>query len=119
MADNRDLPAVAGKVATDERTIAAETVHVQRIIPIGSTGFDDDLDTSVTTTVESVAARETRREITFYCPLTNTQDIQIGATNPPVGSVPPGGTLTLPVTTQIFYKATSGTQTLYWWEVWD
>ena len=64
MADNVAVTAGSGtNVATDERTIAATTVHVQRVGEIGS-GTGAVAQTSISNTSAAiVAARDTRKRV--------------------------------------------------------
>lgn len=120
MADNVAITAGSGtNVATDERTINAAAVHVQRVNEQGSTAIAASSDATVTATAESVAARETRKRITLRCPSANTADVLVGATTAEVFPIEAGGSLTLHTTAAVFYKAASGTQTLYWVEEFD
>ena len=66
MADNIDVTPGSGKtVASDERTIAATTVHIQRVDEIGSaTGATAQVTISNSTTAIA-AARDTRKRITI------------------------------------------------------
>lgn len=63
MADNIALPAATGSAATDERTINAVTVQVQRIIDIGSTAFANGQVSVAATSTTVVAARDTRKGV--------------------------------------------------------
>lgn len=63
MADNRDLAALTGNVATDERTINSVTVHVQRVGEIGSSALANGQVVPTTTAGTLVAARETRKRL--------------------------------------------------------
>lgn len=66
MADNRDLASLSGNAATDERTIAATTVHVQRVIDIGSTAIASGQVAPGDTAATLVAARDTRKRLLLY-----------------------------------------------------
>lgn len=66
MADNISLPAATGNAATDERTINAATVHVQRVGEVGSTAIATAQVVVTSTAATLVAARDTRKRVTFY-----------------------------------------------------
>lgn len=85
MADNVGVGEVGGgkQIASDERTIASQTVHVQRVVEVGGTGGSSG-QTSVTNSSTTVkAANETR----LYITLLNLQTV-------PVFVDPAGGTAT-------------------------
>jgi len=64
LADNVAVTAGAGtNIATDERTIAATTVHVQRVGEIGSATGADGQVTISNTSADIAAARDTRKRI--------------------------------------------------------
>jgi hypothetical protein len=66
VADNIAITAGSGtNVATDERTIAATTVHVQRVGEIASAGQANGQVTPTTTAATLLAARDTRKFATF------------------------------------------------------
>lgn len=123
MADNIAVTAGAGtNVATDERTIAATTVHVQRVGPIGGTSVAAN-DVSVSTTSgEVVAARDTRMTLTILASSGNTADVYVGASGVD-GATPadgfrlqPGAAIDIPTTAAVHADAASGTQTIYYIE---
>lgn len=109
-------PGSGATVSTDDRGALG---HVQRMTDTGGTAVDAGTDATVTTSAESVAARDTRKRITFRTPKTNTANVLVGATGDEVFPIDPNGALTLHTTAQIFYKSASGTQTLYWIEEYD
>lgn len=116
MADNVAITAGSGTtVATDDRPIG----HVQRVTDTGSTAIAASSDTSVTTSAESIAARDTRKSIVIYAASANTQNVLIGATGAENFPMGPGSALTLNTTAAVFYKSVSGTQTIYWIEEYD
>jgi hypothetical protein len=120
MADNIPItPGSGATVATDERTIALTTVHVQRVTEQGSTQIAAGSDTTVTTTAESIAARETRKRIVLRCPSSNSADVLVGASGAESFPIEAGGALTLYTTAAVSYKAASGTQAIYWIEEYD
>lgn len=126
MADDIAITAGSGTtVATDERTIAAVTKHVQRVDEQGSTAIAAD-DVSVTTTSGSaIAARDTRKQVVILASGDNTADIYVGpsgvdAATPANGfRLRPGASVTLRTTAAIHADAVSGTQTLYYIESYD
>ncbi len=126
MADNVDVTAGSGKtIATDERTIAATTVHLQRVATTGGSSIAAD-DVSVTTTSgEIIAARETRHNVVILASPGNTDDIYVGpsgvnAATPSGGfRMQPGSSLTLDTTAAIHGDAVSGTQTIYYAETYS
>lgn len=68
MADNVTIPATGTGtatpiVATDERTIAAATVHVQRMVATGSTSIAAGQVTCTNTSTTIVSARDTRQRL--------------------------------------------------------
>lgn len=64
MADNLGYDAGTGaNVATDERTIAATTVHIQRVGEIGSANLASGQTTISSTAANIAAARDTRKRI--------------------------------------------------------
>ena len=79
MAENVALPANTGTVATDERTINAVTVHVQRVGEIGGTAFANGQVTVDTTAggVTVCAARDTRKTVLIRN-LSTTINIYVG-----------------------------------------
>lgn len=126
MADNVAVTAGSGtNIASDERTIASTTVQVQRVTDTGGTSVAAD-DVSVTTTAGSaVSARETRKYVTILAADTNTDTIFVGASGvdaaTPANGFPlrPGASITLATTAAVHADAVSGTQTLYYIEVYD
>lgn len=66
MADNVAVTAGTGTtISTDERTIAAASVHVQRVIDIGSSAVANGQVTVTNTAGNIVAARDTRKSVTI------------------------------------------------------
>lgn len=103
MADNVAVTAGSGtNIATDERTIAATTVHIQRVGEIGSgTGADGQTTISNSSTAIA-AARDTRKRIVIV----NRQTVPIFVA--PAGTattadfrMEPGDTLTLYTTVAV------------------
>lgn len=126
MADNVAVTAGSGtNIATDERSIASTTVHVQRVDEQGGQTIAAD-DVSVTVTSGSmIAARETRKYATILASPANTDTIYVGASGVDAATpasgfrLDPGASLTLYTTAAIHADATSGTQTAYYVEVYD
>lgn len=84
MADNVAVTAGSGtNVATDERTIAATTVHLQRVIPTGGSGGASAQVTVTNSSTTIKAADDTRLTITII----NYQTV-------PIFVDPAGGTAT-------------------------
>lgn len=123
MADNIDVTPGSGKiVASDERTIAAATVHVQRVGEIGSTSIASGTASVTTTSGQAVAARDTRKRIVLLSIVTNTANIDVGPSGVASGSgfpLRPGESVTLYTTAAIHADAASGTQTLAYVEEYD
>lgn len=126
MADNVAVTAGSGtNIGTDERTIAATTVHVQRVDEQGGQTIAAD-DISVTTTSGSaVAARDTRKYVTILASPGNSDTIYVGASGVDAATpasgfrLDPGASITLYTTAAIHADATSGTQTAYYVEIYD
>jgi hypothetical protein len=66
MADNTTLPGTGTVVATDERTIAATAVQVQRVDEIGSSAITTAQVNISNAHASIVAARDTRKRVTIY-----------------------------------------------------
>ena len=121
MADNVPITAGSGtNVATDERTIAATTVHIQRVGEIGSATLANGQVVPTTTAATLVAARETRKRLviqntgacTIYCGIATVTTANGFA-------VPPQATLTLYTTAlvqAIIATGSTGANTAYWEE---
>lgn len=113
MADNVELDAMTGgsNVATDERTINALTVHVQRMADIGATAIAPARVEVSSTEVALAAARDTRRRLVIvnYQPVR----IYIGATGLTAADglpVPANSSIEL-LTTAAVYALTSAAYT--------
>lgn len=120
MADNVDISPGSGRtVFGDERTLNGVLGIIQRVGEIGASSIAASSDATVTTTAESVAARETRKRVLFYADEANTANIRVGATGAEAFPIPPGFSLALYTTAAVFYESVSGTQTLYWVEEFD
>lgn len=120
MADNVDITPGSGRtVLSDERTIGGILGIIQRVSEIGGSSLTPGSDTSVTTTAENVAARETRKRIVLYADEANTANILFGNSGSQVVPIPPGMSATVFSTAAVYYKSASGTQTLHYWEEHD
>lgn len=97
MADNVAITAGSGtNVATDERSIASTTVHIQRVGEIGSASIANGQVVPTTTAATLLAARETRKSVLFenigQC------DVYVGiatVTTANGAKMPPGSVLSL------------------------
>lgn len=123
MADNVAITAGTGtNVGTDERTIAATAVHVQRVNEQGSTAIASGVASVTTTSGQAVAARETRKRVVLLALSSNTATIDIGASGVASGSgfpLEPGASVALCTTAAIHADAASGTQSLAYVEEYD
>lgn len=129
MADNVPITAGSGtNVASDERTIASTTVHVQRVGPLGASAFAaDQLSPTSTATSATVAARETRYRITFVNQGTRSVFISDRATNAGTPAtttaysveLPVGASLTMTHTAALYIFTASGTGAVDYWEEYD
>jgi hypothetical protein len=103
LTDNVAVTAGSGtNMATDERTIAAVTVHVQRVYEIGATAGAVGQITVTNTSTQVVAARDTRKNITIV----NRQTVPIyvdHASSATTGDfrLDPGDSLTLHSTSAV------------------
>lgn len=66
MADNVNLAALTGTAGTDERSIGGTSVHVQRVDEQGGTAFATGQVTPTAVAATLLAARETRKDVTFF-----------------------------------------------------
>lgn len=100
MADNVAITAGTGTtVATDERTINAVAVHVQRASEIGSSAIATGQVTVTTTAATLVAARDTRKRLVLVN--NSNQDAYIGPATVTTSNgvrIPAGYSLTLRTT---------------------
>lgn len=115
MADNVAITAGSGTtVGTDERTINAVAVQVQRVDEQASTAFATGQVTPTTTAGTLLAARDTRKTVTF----TNlgTQTVYVGpATVTTANGFPlaPGAAIDMPTTALIQCIIATGTASSY------
>ena len=97
MADNVAVTAGSGtNIATDERTIASTTVHVQRIVPIGSSTLANAHITVTNSATTIKAATETQQRIVIVN--YQTVPIYVGAATVTTSAgfrLDPGASLTL------------------------
>ena len=111
MPDNVDIRTNAGKgvvVATDQRTISAEPVHIQRFDEIGSQNIASGQKLLTPIPTQIVGDRDTRKRLVMANH--GDTDVFIGpnAVNDNTGmKIPPGGGLTLYVTGSV-YGVTDG-----------
>lgn len=123
MADNYvvDEGSGAKKVATDERSIGGDTVHVQRTAEVGSTSLSSGTVSADTTSggVEVVAARETRRSVLLVNRGTVTVYVGTGSVSSSNASLLPGEALTLETTAQVKAKAASGSASVDFFDEYD
>lgn len=122
MADNVAITAGSGtNVATDERTIASTTVHVQRVSEIGSTSIATGQASCSSTGGSKVSARETRKRVVLYNHGANT--VFVGASGVATTDglrLDAGSSVTLYTTAAIHAVcATSETATLGYVEEYD
>lgn len=103
MSDNVAVTAGSGTtVATDERSIDGNTVHVQRVSPHGSPSFTVGQVSVSTTTTAIASTNSTRHSITMV----NRQLVSVWLANAPanVGTgfrLDPGDTVTWATTAQV------------------
>lgn len=121
MADNVAITAGSGTtIATDERTINATTVQIQRVVGIGSTAIATGQAAPTGTAGTLVAARDTRNRLV----LTNfgTQDVFVGPATVTTSNghkIPPGASLTLYTTALVQGITSSGTGSVHYVEEYD
>lgn len=124
MADNFTAQegATGKEVATDERTIGAVTVDVQRVTDTGGTSIAAGLVSVTTTSGSAVAARDTRKRVVLLALAANTGNIDVGPSGVASGSgfpLAPGASVTLHTTAAIHADASTGTQSLAYVEEYD
>ena len=97
MADNVPVTAGSGtNIATDERTIASTTVHIQRVVPVGSSTIANAhvTVTNSATTIRAATETQQRTVIVNY----QTVTIYVGAATVTTSAgfrLDPGASLTL------------------------
>jgi hypothetical protein len=113
MADNIDIKDASGAtktVTTDERTIAAATVHVQRVYDMGGTSITAGQTTVSNASTAILAAADTRKRVTLLN--LQTVDVFIGpsAATTSMFKLAAGAALTL-YTTAAVYGITAASYT--------
>ena len=121
MADNVAITAGAGTtVATDERTIAAATVHIQRVGEIGSSTLANGQVAPTTTAATLLAARDSRKRVVFVNRGTVNVFIGIATVTTANGiQLSPGDSLTLYTTALTQAITASGTGAIHYIEEYD
>lgn len=113
MADNVAITAGSGTtVGTDERTVNAVAVHVQRVDEQGGTAIANGQVTPTTTAGTLLAARDTRKSVTFVN--NGSVDCWIGVATVTTSNgarLPVGASRTLRTTALIQAIIASGTMT--------
>ena len=104
MADNITLNTMTGGsvAATDERTIASTTVHVQRVVPIGGTSIANAHVTVTNSATTIKAATETQHCVTIVN--YQTVPIYVGAATVTTSAgfrLDPGASITLHTTAAV------------------
>lgn len=122
MSDNVQVTQGSGtKVATDERTIDSETVHVQRVDEIGAANWSHNQNATISTTAaELIAARETRKRAVIVNQ--GSVDCYIGKSTVSSSNgvlLKAGGVIVLQHCGAIYGRTASGTATLHYWEEYD
>lgn len=121
MSDNRDLAALSGNVATDERTINSVVVHVQRVVGIGSAALANGQVAPTTTAGTLVAARETRQRL-ILSNRSGSYGVFVGIATVTTGNgfyIPPGGSITLITAALVQAIMSSGTGLIDYIEEYD
>lgn len=123
MADNRDLAALTGNAATDERTINSVTVHVQRVTDIGASAIANGQVNISNTAATLVAARETRKRVTLVNRMPVAVFVGVATVTTANGfQLDPGAAITLHTTALvqgITAAATAGTVYVHYIEEYD
>lgn len=121
MADNIAITAGAGtNVATDERTINSTTVHVQRVNEQGGTAVATGQVAPTGSAATLLAARETRKVVTFAN--RGTVDVYIGPATVTTGNgflLSPGESFDYEDTALIQAITPAGTGLIHYLEVYD
>jgi len=113
MADSIDIKDGSGAtktVATDERTIASATVHIQRVYDLGGTAITAGQTTVSNSSTAIAAASDTRKRIVLLN--LQTVDVFVGpsAATTSMFKLAPGASLTL-YTTAAVYGITAASYT--------
>jgi len=122
MADNITLNTMSGGsvTATDERTINSITVHVQRVGELGSLTLANGQVAPTGTAATLLAARETRKRVTFLN--AGTVDVYIGIATVTTANgfkLVPGAAMTLYTVVLIQAITASGTGAIHYLEEYD
>ena len=113
-------PGVGATVASDERTISATAVHVQRVSDEGGTAIANGQAAPTSTAATLVAARDTRKTLT----LTNhgSVDVYIGVATVTTANghkMPPGSSMDIDSTALIQGITASGTGAIHYVETYS
>lgn len=122
MADNVAITAGSGtNIATDERTIASTTVHIQRVGEIGASAIASGQASVTSTSGQEVASRETRKRVVLYNHGANTCYLGASGVTTSTGlRLDAGSSVTLYTTAAIHgVCASSETSTLSYIEEYD
>jgi len=115
MADNVAITAGSGTaVSTDERTINATTVHVQRVNDIGSSAIANGQVNISNSAATLLAARDTRKRVTFVNRMPVAVFIGIATVTTANGfQLDPGAAITLHTTALIQGITAASTSSVY------
>jgi hypothetical protein len=121
MVDNVAITAGSGtNVATDERTINSVAVQIQRVDEIGSSAVATGQVASTNSAATLLAARETRKYVTFVNH--GSVDVYIGPATVTTSNgikLTPGSSITLHLTALVQAITASGTGAIHYAEVYD
>lgn len=121
MADDVQITAGSGtRISTDERTINSQTVHIQRVGEIGASGVATGQVAPTTTAATLLAARETRKSVTFVNH--GTVDVYIGPATVTTSNglkLPPGAAVSFSTTALLQAITSSGTGAIHYEETYD
>jgi hypothetical protein len=113
-------PGSGATIATDERTISGQTVHVQRMTEIASTAIVTGQVSIGTTGAQIVGARDTRRRIVLVND--GSADAFVGGAGVTTATgvrLAPGASMTLQTTAAVHAVTASGTTPVHYWEEYD
>ena len=121
MADNVAITAGSGTtIATDERSINSTNVQIQRVSDIGASAIATGQVAPTGTAGTLLAARETRKRVTFVNH--GAVDVYIGPATVTTSNglkLPPGASITLHMTALIQAITASGTGDVHYLEEYD
>lgn len=121
MADNVAITAGSGTtVGTDERTIAAVAVHVQRTDEQGGSSIANGQAAPTTTAANIVAARDTRKRLVLVNH--GSVDVYVGIATVTAANgvkIPPGASLTIHTTAAVQGITAAGTGSIHFVEEYD